>query len=103
LVAKSTDILIGLSRHQLDFATIGQATIRLEDIGQGNNWVGLAIRPVVAFALILLVFCLGQHHLDKLLVVDVTLGVLLAVYEPLDLLLSHLLAQGGQHVTQLGG
>merc|ERR1712241_362363 len=45
---------------------------------------------------------LGEHHLDKLLVVDVALGVLLAVDEALHLLFCHLLAQGGQHVPELG-
>ena len=44
----------------------------------------------------------GEDHLDELLVVDVALRVLLAVDEGLHLLFTHLLAQGGQHVAELG-
>ena len=44
---------------------------------------------------------LSQNHLDKLLVVDVALGVLLAVYQLLHLLLAHLLPEPGQEVAQL--
>merc|ERR1711973_307757 len=44
---------------------------------------------------------LGQNHLYKLLVVDVSLSVLLAVDEDLHLLLAHLLPQAHQQVPQL--
>ena len=53
--------------------------------------------------MVLLFPLLGEDHLDELLVVDVALGVLLAVDEALDLLLVHLLAERGQHVTELRG
>ena len=44
----------------------------------------------------------GDDHLDEVLVVDVSVVVLLSVDERLHLLLGHLLAQGGQHVAELG-
>merc|ERR1719447_2014153 len=46
---------------------------------------------------------LGQNHLHKLLVVDVTLSVFLSVDEDLHLLLAHLLPQAHQQVPQLHG
>ena len=44
----------------------------------------------------------GQDHLDEVFVVDVSGRVLLAVDQRLGLLLGHLLAQRGEHVTELG-
>merc|ERR1719234_177155 len=44
---------------------------------------------------------LSQDHLHELLVVDVALGVLLAVDKLLNLFLSHLLPQSSQQVPQL--
>merc|ERR1712105_453244 len=46
---------------------------------------------------------LGEHHLDKLLVVDVPLRVLLAMYQLLNLLLGHFLPEASQQVAQFNG
>jgi hypothetical protein len=44
----------------------------------------------------------GQHHLHEVFVVNVSGGVLLAMDQLFGFLFSHLLAQRGQHVAQLG-
>merc|ERR1719402_196377 len=43
---------------------------------------------------------LGENHLDKVFIVDVSLGVLLSVDELLHLLLAHLLPQAGEEMTK---
>ena len=47
------------------------------------------------------VFLLSQDHLDKLLVVDVALGVLLAMDQLLNLFFTHLLSQSSQQMPEL--
>jgi hypothetical protein len=44
----------------------------------------------------------GQDHLDKVFVVNVSGGVLLTVDQLFSFLFGHLLAQRGQHMAQLG-
>jgi hypothetical protein len=46
---------------------------------------------------------LCQNHANKFLVVDVTLSVLLSMYEGLDLFLCHLLPKAHKEVAQLSG
>ena len=47
---------------------------------------------------------LGHHHLDELLVIDLTVAINIGLADHfIDLLIGELLAQVGHDVTQLGG
>merc|ERR1719458_2201003 len=60
---------------------------------------GKGCSPPSLLLLLLHLHLLGEHHLDKLLVVDVPLRVLLPMYQLLHLLLGHFLPE--EEVEQL--